>query len=234
MLHALRCLYAAQVRLARASSSSSWRRRQADDQYVRKARAQGKVSRAAFKWSELDAKHKIVTPGVKRVLELGAAPGSWTREIGDALVRGSPAAELVTVDPGAMSPQVVAWLQSSGLAHVHHSMVMEELELDELGVFDVVASDMAPAATGHRGTDRARAEALFEAALALADAVLVRGGSMVAKIFRNGMERAALDEARELFAKVVLVKPKASRSESREMFLVAKGFAGSESGAGGR
>ena len=203
----------------RRASSRRWLSRQLSDPYVRAARTKGYRSRAAFKLIELDDKFHVLKAGA-RVLDLGAAPGGWTQV---AVERIGPGGRIVGVDileiePIAGATLLVADLLAAG--------TMERLEAALGGPADVVLSDMAAATTGHRATDHLRTVALIESALDVAEAVLKPGGAFVGKLFQGGASGDLLVRLKRDFREVKHVKPPASRAESVELYLVAKGFRG--------
>lgn len=191
------------------------------DHYFKKAKQDNYPARSVYKLQELDAKFRLLRPGQK-VLDLGAAPGSWTLY---AAERVGPAGRVLAADLSATAqgfPPQVTFRQEDVFSRTPEF----EAELAAWRPFDLVLSDMAPSTTGHRGTDQARSMALAEEALALAVVSLVKGGHFVVKIFQGPDEPAYLGRMRALFATVKSFKPKSSRSESFEMFCVGVGFRG--------
>lgn len=191
------------------------------DHYFKQAKQDNYPARSVYKLQELDAKFKILRPGQK-VLDLGAAPGSWTLY---AAERVGPSGRVLAVDISGTAqafPPNVDFRQEN----VFERTPEFEAVLAAWRPFDLVLSDMAPATTGHRGTDQARSMALAEEALALASVSLVKGGHFVVKIFQGPDEPAYLREMRARFAAARNFKPKSSRSESKEMFCVGLGFKG--------
>jgi len=208
----------------RTSSQIRWLERQLNDPYVAQARHLGYRSRAAFKLAELDAKLRLFRPGAK-VVDLGAAPGGWTQVAVERTRAGTPqGGKVVAVDLLAMDPV-------PGAEHLRLDLLAEEapalIRARLAGPADLVLSDMAPPATGHRATDHLRIMVLAEAAAEFASAVLAPGGAFVAKVWQGGAERALLERLKTRFAKVRHVKPPASRAESAEIYVVATGFRGS-------
>ena len=189
------------------------------DHYFKKAKQDNYPARSVYKLQELDAKFKVLRPGQK-VLDLGAAPGSWTLY---AAERVGPAGRVLAADLQATAqgfPPNVTFRREDVFTRTPEF----EAELAAWRPFDLVLSDMAPSTTGHRGTDQARSMALAEEALALASVSLVKGGHFVVKIFQGPDEQAYLKRMRELFDQVKSFKPKSSRAESKEMFCVGMGF----------
>jgi 23S rRNA (uridine2552-2'-O)-methyltransferase len=203
----------------RKPSSTRWLARQLADPYVAEARRLGYRSRAAFKLIELDARFRLLRPG-QRVLDLGCAPGSWTQvavaRVGrHGIVVGLDIAETKPL-PGAIF--VCADIRDPATA----AALMAALD----GRADIVLSDIAPPSTGHAATDHLRIVGLAEEAFALASQILKPGGAFVAKVYQGGAEGALLAELKRDFAEVRHAKPAASRAESAETYVVARGFGG--------
>lgn len=212
---------AAAVRLKtaklRTPSSQAWLERQLNDPFVVEAKAKGYRSRAAFKLAEIDDRFHLLRRG-SRVVDLGCAPGGWVQV---ALERGAAAVagvDLLPVEP--LPPAVV--LQMDFTAPACGEKLMEALG----GAPDLVLSDMAPNTTGHRQTDHLRIIGLMEAGADFAIQVLKPGGGFVAKAFQGGETAGVIKLLKAHFADVKHVKPKASRAESSEVYLVATGFRG--------
>ena len=205
----------------RTPSSRAWLERQISDPYVARARREGLRSRAAFKLAEIDDKYRLLRPGA-RVVDLGAAPGGWS-EI--AVQRVAPHGRVIAIDILEMKPvKGVEFLQLDFL----DAPAPERLKVLLGGKADIVLSDMAANASGHRQTDHLRIMALAEAAADFARAVLRDGGSFLCKVLQGGTEAALLSELKRDFASVKHVKPPASRSGSAELYLLARGFRGHE------
>ena len=214
----------------RKLSSTLWLERQLNDPYVVRAKKEGYRGRAAFKISELDDKFGFLKPGV-RVVDLGCAPGGWC-QVAVARVNalgertGKPVGTVLGVDLQEVEPIAGAQI---------HQLDFLSDEADELvkgwlgGPADVVMSDMAAAASGHKGTDHLRIIALCEAAAYFAFDVLEEGGTFVAKVLAGGAENELLTILKKNFKKVANVKPSASRADSSEKFVVAMGFRGRSS-----
>ncbi len=201
----------------RTPSSRRWLERQLNDPYVRAAQQRGWRSRAAFKLLELDQRFPLIPRG-GAVLDLGAAPGGWAQV---ALAQG--AARVVGVDLLPIDPLPGAcFLQGD----FHDPEMPARLAASLGGTAALVLSDLAPNTTGHTATDHVRIMALAELALDLAAAVLAPGGAFVTKLFQGGAERTMLARLKRDFATVRHAKPPASRKESRELYVVAKGFRG--------
>ena len=207
----------------RKVGSTLWLQRQLNDPYVARARTEGYRSRAAYKIIELDARHKLFRPG-QRVVDLGAAPGGWSQVA--ATVTGSTDANplVVAIDyldmehiPG------VAFLKKDFSDDDAPAALIEMLGGHKA---DLVLSDMAAPTTGHRPTDHLRIMALVELAAAFAVNVLAPGGTFVAMVFQGGTEHELLAMLKRHFATTLHAKPPASRKDSAETYLVAKGFKG--------
>ncbi|MGH7098572.1 MAG: RlmE family RNA methyltransferase [Stellaceae bacterium] len=215
---------AVRLRHRHKPSSAAWLSRQLNDPYVAAARRAGWRSRAAFKLIEIDERFHLLRPGL-RVVDLGAAPGGWTQVAvartgaGRGLVVAADLAEMELIE-GAVVLRLD--LREEG--------ALTALSAALGGPADVVLSDMAPATTGHAGTDHLRILALAETALAVAAGVLKPGGSFLAKVFRGGAEGELLAALKRAFAELRHVKPPASRAESAETYVLARGFRGSARG----
>jgi 23S rRNA (uridine2552-2'-O)-methyltransferase len=203
----------------RTVSSRAWLERQISDPYVARAKREGLRSRAAFKLAEVDDKYRLLKPGAC-VVDLGAAPGGWS-EI--AARRVAPNGRVVAIDILEMKP--IAGVEFLKLDFLDPT-APERLKAMLSGKADIVLSDMAANATGHRRTDHLRIMALAEAAADFASAVLRDGGSFLCKVLQGGTEAALLAGLKRDFASVKHVKPPASRSDSAELYLLARGFRG--------
>jgi 23S rRNA (uridine2552-2'-O)-methyltransferase len=193
----------------RTLSSRTWLERQLRDPYVMRAKREGFRSRAAYKLAEIDDKYHVLKPGA-RVVDLGAAPGGWS-EI--AAQRVGAKGRVIALDILDMKPIVgVEFLKLDFLDEA----APEQLKAMLGGKVDVVLSDMAANATGHRKTDHLRIMALAEAAVQFAREVLAKGGTFVCKVLQGGTEATLLAELKRDFATVKHVKPPASRSDSAE------------------
>ena len=211
-----------QVRAGRGRTLSSklWLERQLNDPYVARARREGFRSRAAYKLIEIDDKQGLLRLGAS-VVDLGAAPGGWSqvaaRRVGAAEGRG----RVVAIDLLEMQPVVgVEFLRLDFLDPVAPDAIKERLG----GAADLVLSDMAANATGHRATDHLKIMALAEAAAELARDVLKPGGAFLCKVLQGGTETTLLARLKQDFASVKHVKPAASRGDSAELYLLARGF----------
>ncbi len=211
----------------RRASSRRWLERQLNDPFVAAARREGWRSRAAFKLIGLDDRFRILRRGA-RVVDLGAAPGGWTQVAVARVGAGRPrGGRVVAIDLKPIAPIAGATLiEGDALDAAAPARILAALE----GPADVVLSDMAAPATGHKPTDHLRVIALCEAAFAIACDVLAPGGAFVCKVLQGGTETQLLAAVRRRFARVRHAKPPASRSDSAEIYLVATGFRGADEG----
>jgi 23S rRNA (uridine2552-2'-O)-methyltransferase len=195
------------------ASSRAWIERQLNDPYVKRAQAEGYRSRAAYKLMELAQQFDLgLRPGA-RVIDLGAAPGGWLQ-----VAQRNGVVGLVGIDVLPIAPLPGAVLIEGDVAD---PAVVAEALATLRGTPDVVLSDMAANTTGHARTDQIRTGALAEAAARFALAHLAPGGAFVTKAFQGGLDSALLHELKQNFVKVQHAKPKASRAESKEIYLVA-------------
>ena len=209
----------------RKMSSTLWLQRQLNDPYVVRAKADGYRGRAAYKILELNEKFNFFTPG-KRVVDLGAAPGGWCQvavprinALGERA--GKPVGTILGVDLQEMEP-----IAGADLYQLDFMEDDADVQTKEWlgGKADVVMSDMAASASGHKQTDHNRIIALCEAAAYFAFDVLEEGGVFVAKVLAGGAEGDLQKVLKQSFNKVMHVKPPSSRSDSSEKFVVATGF----------
>ena len=208
------------VRTARGRSAQStrWLERQLNDPYVKRAKAEGYRSRAAYKLIELDEKFGFLK-GTRRIVDLGIAPGGWAQVVRKRL----PAAALVGIDLLPVDPiDGVTILQMDFLADHAPDALIAELG----GEPDLVLSDMAANTVGHQQTDHLRTMALVEAAAAFAADTLAEGGAFVAKVLAGGADSALVAELKRNFTSVKHAKPPASRKDSSEWYVIALGFKG--------
>ncbi len=202
----------------RTAQSTRWLARQLNDPYVKRAKAEGYRSRAAYKLLELDEKFHVLN-GVRHVVDLGLAPGGWSQVVR----RKVPKAAIVGIDLLPVDPiDGVTILQADFMADAAPGVLIEALG----GAPDLVLSDMAANTVGHPQTDALRTLALVETALAFAIDVLEPGGTFVSKVFAGGGDTAMVAEMKRNFATVKHAKPPASRKGSVEWFVVAQGFKG--------
>lgn len=206
----------------RKPSSTRWLQRQFNDPYVAAAARHGYRSRAAWKLIEIDDRFGLLGGGAA-VLDLGAAPGGWTQ----VAVERAPGGRVLALDRAEMDPVAGAEIRTVDL----DDRAAADALIDELaGHVDLVLSDMAISATGHRGTDQIRNRRLAELAFDVARHVLKPGGGFVVKAFHGGGDAGFVAELKRGFREVRSVKPAASRPESAELYLVARGFRGGGEG----
>lgn len=205
----------------RKLSSKLWLERQLNDPYVARAKREGMRSRAAYKLIEIDDKARFLKKGA-RVVDLGAAPGGWA-QVAAKRVHAPAQGKVIGIDLLDIDPlpgvefRVFDFLDP-GAPELLKKMLG--------GPADVVLSDMAANATGHRKTDHIKIVALVEAATEFAREVLAPGGTFLAKVIQGGTEGTLLTLLKKDFAVVKHVKPLASRADSAELYLLAMGFRG--------
>ena len=202
----------------RSAQSTRWLQRQLDDPYVKRAKAEGYRSRAAYKLIELDEKFMLLK-GAKRVVDLGIAPGGWAQVIR----KQQPRAAIVGIDLLPVDPIEGVTLFEMDFMDDKAPDVLREALGDAP---DLIISDMAANTVGHAQTDHLRTMGLVEAALAFAIDVLEPGGAFVGKVFAGGADTALVAEMKRNFASVKHAKPAASRKASSEWYVVAQGFKG--------
>jgi 23S rRNA (uridine2552-2'-O)-methyltransferase len=204
--------------MARSKSSSTWMARHVSDPFVKKAQLDGYRSRSAYKLVELNEKDRLIRPGM-RIMDLGSAPGGWSQVAGKLV--GAKGRVLAT-DILPMEPiKNVDFIQGD----FNDETVVAQL-LDWLGggKFDLIISDIAPNITGIDSADQASSMYFLELALDTVRKTLKPGAHFVAKMFQGSGSDQYVKELRTSFEKVVIRKPAASRAESREVYIVAKGF----------
>ena len=204
----------------RSLSSKLWLERQLNDPYVARAKREGYRSRAAYKLIEIDDKYHFLKPGM-RVIDLGAAPGGWSQTAAARVKSRQGSGRVIAIDILDLEPLAgVEFLQMDFLDPAAPEKIRAMLG----GRADVVLSDMAANATGHRKTDHLRIMALVETAYGFARQVLDPGGAFLAKVLQGGTESGLLASLKRDFATVRHVKPAASRSDSAELYVLATGF----------
>ncbi len=206
----------------RSVSSKRWLERQLNDPYVARAKREGLRSRAAFKLIEIDDKHRLLKAG-GRVVDLGAAPGGWSEMAAKRVGVEARKGKVVAIDLLEMAP--IAGVDFLQLDFLDPS-APERLHAMLGGGADVVLSDMAANATGHKKTDQLKIMALVEAGIEFAREVLRPGGSFLTKVLQGGTDPPLLAALKRDFATVKHVKPQASRADSAELYLLAMGFRG--------
>ena len=200
-----------------AKSSKAWLHRHVTDRYVRQARAEGYRSRAAYKLLEIDRKDRLLGPGM-RVLDLGAAPGGWSQV---AARKVGPAGRVVAIDLLEITPiSGVEVFSGDVRAPQARAALREALG----GTADLVLSDLSPNLSGIPGVDQARGAELAELALELAGEILKPSGALLVKVFQGEAFAEVLSRMKRAFKAVSVRKPGASRGESRETYLLARGL----------
>lgn len=202
----------------RTTSSARWLTRQLNDPYVKKAKAEGWRSRAAFKLIELDAKYAFLK-GATRVVDLGIAPGGWSQVVR----QHAPRAAVVGIDLLPTDPlEGVTIFQMDFMADEAPAALMDALG----GAPDLVISDMAANTVGHKQTDHLRTMGLVETAADFAIQQLAPGGTFIAKVLAGGTDTELLALLKRHFTTVKHAKPPASRKDSSEWYVIAQGFKG--------
>jgi 23S rRNA (uridine2552-2'-O)-methyltransferase len=206
--------------MPRTKSSSEWLRRHVNDPFVKQAQVDGYRSRSAYKLIELNEKDRLIKPGM-RIMDLGSAPGGWSQVAGKLVGRKGRvlATDILPMDPvpnvdfiqgdftdEAIVGQLLAWLDG--------------------GHFDLVISDIAPNLSGIDSADQAGSMYFLELALDIVRKTLKPGANFAAKMFQGSGSDDYVRELRKSFEKVLIRKPAASRAQSREVYIVAKGFKG--------
>ena len=198
------------------------------DYFYRKSKDEGYPARSVFKLQEIQQKYRPVAPGA-RVLDLGAAPGSWSLWLLDLLAGNGAVTGVDLNDPD----QKLQARRNYKFLRGDFSTEETTRWIREQGPYDAVVSDAAPSTTGNRTMDTARSAEIARRVLDICDLALVTGGSCVLKIFQGGEERELLARMKDRFESARAFKPKASRSESMETYFVGLGFraaAGAEEG----
>ena len=209
----------------RKLASTRWLTRQLNDPYVEEAKRRGYRSRAAFKLSEIDDKYHLLRPGMS-VVDLGAAPGGWSQVAARRIKVMTGKGTVIAVDVVEMEPISGVTALKFDLTDPDAADRIEEALNGKKA--DLVMSDMHAPATGHKPTDHLRIMGLVEAALDVAEDVLAPGGTFLAKVLQGGAGKELMARLNSSFAKVRHVKPKASRAESAEMYVLATGFRGTQ------
>ena len=218
---------AVRLRTARGRklASTRWLTRQLNDPYVEEAKRRGYRSRAAFKLAEIDDKHPLLRTGMS-VVDLGAAPGGWSQISAQRVQLMAGKGRVIAVDVVEMEPiSGVTALKLDLTDSESAGRIRDALNGKKA---DLVLSDMHAPATGHKQTDHLRIMGLVEAALDLAEEILAPGGAFLCKVLQGGAGKELVARLNRSFAKVRHVKPKASRAESAEMYVLATGFRGTQ------
>ncbi|WGK69554.1 RlmE family RNA methyltransferase [Candidatus Haliotispira prima] len=198
------------------------------DSYTDRAMKQGYQARSVFKLSQIDEQYRLLRPGM-RVLDLGAAPGSWSRYVLQRIQAGSPesgawlcAVDLEELDSNVRKSPYLTFFQADFTGAELQQQIVPYLERD--GLFDVVLSDMAPRTTGNRTVDTGRSEALAEEILSVLPRFLQTGGSLLFKLFQGGAEQQFEQRLQVLFAHSRRLKPQAVRSRSFEVYFLCRDY----------
>ena len=199
-------------------SSQRWLDRQAKDCFVRKAKESGYRARSAFKLLEIDEKYHILKQA-RSIIDLGAAPGGWSQVISQKIDQGvCKATKVVGVDLLNFSPlphviQIIGDFTNGDI----QKHIIEELD----GKADLIISDMAPSTTGNRQVDHWKIMGLLDSVFLFLDSHLIQHGNFVAKVFQGSDTQRYIESLKQCFKKVTYFKPKASRSESVEIYVIA-------------
>lgn len=190
-------------------------RRDKADSYTQRAHKEGYPARSVYKLEEINATQRLIKPG-DSVLDVGAAPGSWTLYTHRELIKGKGKIVSVDLNPLALDPIPPTVIEFTGDAFSKEIRA----KLVEEGPYDAIISDAAPMTTGNRIVDTTRSEYLAEQVVFLVEEQLKTHGNMVIKIFQGGGEQEILKKMRTIFQKAKAFKPKASRDDSFEIFLI--------------
>jgi 23S rRNA (uridine2552-2'-O)-methyltransferase len=205
----------------RKISSTRWLERQLNDPYVHEANRLGYRSRAAFKIQEINEKYNIFKEG-QCVLDLGAAPGGWSQIAAQYVNENSQSGQVLAVD--ILPIDSLSGVTSLQLDVYDENIIQILKDNLKKPKADLVLSDMAPSTTGHKSTDHLRIISLLENALDIAEEILEEGGVFVGKVFRGGTESDILNRMKKNFEKVRHVKPKSSRSNSSELYVLGLNY----------
>lgn len=204
--------------MTRSKTSKRWLKEHFDDVYVNMAKKEGYRSRAVYKLLEINDKYRLIKPGMT-IIDLGAAPGGWSQVTGQMLKKQG---QIIALDLLPMEPLPdVNFIQGDFLDDTVYAQLMTSVNA---GRVDLVLSDMAPNMSGNKAVDMPRAMYLCECALDFANRALKPGGALLMKVFHGEGFEALLKDVKSSFGSVILKKPKASRSRSRETYLLALGF----------
>lgn len=206
--------------MARTKSSNEWLRRHVNDPFVKQAQLDGYRSRSAYKLIELNEKDRLIKPGM-RVMDLGSAPGGWSQVAGKLVGKKG---RVLATDILPMDPVVnTDFIQGDFTDEKIVGQLLQWLGGEK---FDLIVSDIAPNITGIDSADQAGSMYFLELALDTVNKTLKPRASFAAKMFQGSGSDQYVKDLRKLFEKVVIRKPAASRAQSREVYIVAKGFRG--------
>ena len=192
--------------------SKDWLNRQKRDYYVKKAKKQGYLSRAAYKLIEIDKKFNILKKSNK-ILEVGAAPGGWTQ----VAIEINPKIQITAIDLLDLKinhPQIKFYKED--FLKFNYDKIEKK--------FDLIVSDIAPNTTGHKSTDHLRISSMIFEIVNLLDKLMIKRGVFVTKIWKGSDEKALINLLKNKFKKISYFKPDSSRKDSAEIFIVAKNF----------
>jgi len=206
--------------MKKSHSSKQWLRRHVNDPYVQRSKREGYRSRSAYKLTEIDDRDKLLKPGMV-VVDVGAAPGGWSQV---AAKRVGRAGAVIAIDLLPMEPVSGVTVIEADFSSAKGVAAIEERLAGRKA--DIVLSDMAPNLTGIAVSDQARSMELAEIARDFALLHLQRHGALLVKIFQGAGYDEYLKSLRRTFEKVVVRKPDASRDESAEQYLLARGLKG--------
>ena len=192
--------------------SKNWVNRQKNDQFVKKAKQLGYINRAAFKLEEIEQKYKIIEHS-REILELGSSPGGWTQVI----LNYNSKTNITCFDLLDMkiNNQRIAFYREDFLKYNFTNLKNK---------FDLVLSDVAPNTTGHQSTDHLRISQLIYEVIERLEIILKKQGSFIFKIWKGEEEKEIIKMLKKIFDKVEYFKPKSSRQESSEIFIISRGF----------
>jgi 23S rRNA (uridine2552-2'-O)-methyltransferase len=203
----------------RKTSSARWLQRHINDQYVESSKKLGYRSRASFKLIEINNQYELLKKN-DQVLDLGAAPGSWS-QVALEIVKTKKSPDVVAVDLITIEPIIGVY---GVKGDIHDEEIIANIAKHHQNKYDVILSDMAPNTSGHPATDHLRIIELAETVLELTKELLKKNGKMAVKIFQGSEENLFIDEVKNYFSKVSRFKPKSSRKESSEIYIIAEGF----------
>ena len=192
--------------------SKDWLNRQNRDLYVKKAKKQGYLSRAAYKLIEIENKFRIIEES-KKIIEFGASPGGWSQ----AVLEINPKIEITAIDLLDLK------INHPQIAFYKEDYLTFNYDKQE-NYFDLILSDIAPNTTGHKSTDHLRISRMLFDIIDLQDKILVNGGNFVVKIWKGSEEKELVNKLRNKFKLVSYFKPDSSRKDSSEIFIVARNF----------
>ena len=192
--------------------SKNWVNRQKNDQFVKKAKQLGYINRAAFKLEEIEQKYKIIEQS-REILELGSSPGGWTQVI----LNYNSKTNITCFDllDMKMNNQRIVFYREDFLKYNFTNLKNK---------FDLVLSDIAPNTTGHQSTDHLRISQLIYEVIDRLEIILKKQGSFIFKIWKGEEEKEIIKMLKKIFDKVEYFKPKSSRQESSEIFIISRGF----------